>query len=423
MFTQVASSSSLPELPPEIWLKIFQIATFIPYERDLPATTFESGLFCSYDAYQISAFERVLPLRLSIVLVSRRFYQIGAEVLYTAFHTNARINNSDHKLSLFSDLLVSRPELGRFIRRLSLWWSDRDEENNYRIISRCPNVVIFSSFAPLFIDDVPSVPWWRGLPKTIRSFDADVCRVAIEDILGILRTLPHLEMLHLWDLQRDPTPHPPICLTALRILSAWVHEYNNNEPCSSLLSTMQLPRLTALVSNVGVFDGGLSFPLDLWRRLEYFKPSHETYNGLRSDYFHNLRHLSLTLSSVSLGAYLVNFPFHQLECLTLQISPIHVSGKDRWKQSAELALDLPLNTTAMPKLKLLQLIFAYTGIYEYYCDHLRSVEDKDRFILYFESLTASFERRGVLFAETNDREVCPGFQPICDVLNMCKRSF
>lgn len=165
MSAQIASPSSLPELPPEIWLKIFQIATFIPFERDLPATTFESGLFCSYDTYQISAFERVLPLRLSIVLVSRRFYQIGAEVLYTAFHANARLNDCDPKLSLFSDLLVSRPELGRFIRRLSLWWSDRDEENNYRIISRCPNVIIFSSFAPLLSDDVPSVPWWRGLPK------------------------------------------------------------------------------------------------------------------------------------------------------------------------------------------------------------------------------------------------------------------
>lgn len=106
MSAQIASPSSLPELPPEIWLKIFQIATFIPFERDLPATTFESGLFCSYDTYQISAFERVLPLRLSIVLVSRRFYQIGAEVLYTAFHANARLNDCDPKLSLFSDLLV-----------------------------------------------------------------------------------------------------------------------------------------------------------------------------------------------------------------------------------------------------------------------------------------------------------------------------
>lgn len=284
-------------------------------------------------------------------------------------------------------------------------------------------MIIFSSFAPLLSDDVPSVPWWRGLPKTIRSFDADVRRVAIEDIRRILRTLPHLEMLHLWDLQRDPTPHPPICLPALRILSAWVNEYSSDEPCFSLLSTMQLPRLTALVSNVGMFDVGLSFPLDVWRRLEYFKPSHETHSGLRSDYFHNLRHLSLTLSLASLEAHLVYFPFHQLECLTFQTSPTYMNGTDRWEPNAELAMDLPLNARAMPKLKLLQLIFAYTGIYKYYCDDLKSAEDKDRFISYFESLTASFERRGVLFAETNDREVCPGFQPICDILDMCKQSF
>lgn len=181
MSAQIASSSPLPELPPEIWLKIFQIATFIPRETDLPATTAEPGLFCTYNEYQVLAFEAVLPLRLSIVLVSRRFYQIGAEVLYTTFHAHARLNHN-RRMSLFSDLLVSRPELGRFIRRLSLWWSNTNEEKNYRIISRCPNVIIFSSFQSRY--DVGGVPWWRrGLPKTIRSFDAYVGRVAIEDVL------------------------------------------------------------------------------------------------------------------------------------------------------------------------------------------------------------------------------------------------
>src|SRR6266404_5760896 len=122
MSTQIASSSSLPELPPEIWLKIFRIATFIPGETDFSATTVEPGLFCSYDKYQARAFAAVLPLRLSIVLVSRRFYQIGAEVLYTTFHADPYPNlpYRRHIRLLFGDLLVSRPELGRFIRRLSL---------------------------------------------------------------------------------------------------------------------------------------------------------------------------------------------------------------------------------------------------------------------------------------------------------------
>src|ERR1700742_67466 len=87
MSARIASPSPLPELPPEIWLKIFRIATFIPRETDISATTVEPGLFCACDHLQARAFEAVLPLRLSIVLVSRRFYQIGAEVLYTTFHS------------------------------------------------------------------------------------------------------------------------------------------------------------------------------------------------------------------------------------------------------------------------------------------------------------------------------------------------
>ena len=88
MSTDIIPSPLLPELPPEIWLEIFRIATFIPREVDLPATTIEPGLFCSYDKLQLHAFEKILPLRRTLVLVSRLFYQIGAEVLYTTFHTN-----------------------------------------------------------------------------------------------------------------------------------------------------------------------------------------------------------------------------------------------------------------------------------------------------------------------------------------------
>jgi hypothetical protein len=294
MSADIVSSPLLPELPPEIWLKIFRIATFIPRETDLSATTIEPGLFCSYDELQARAFEAVLPLRRTIVLVSRRFYQIGAEVLYTTFHGNAgRINNPDRRLSLFSDLLVSRPELGRFVRRLSLRWSVGDEEKNYRIVSRCPHVMIFSSFIQLC--DTGYVPWWRrGLPKTIRSFDATYSNVPIEDILALLQTLPHLELLHLYNLRVDSIPHPPVCLSALRILSVYIERNVHVESHISILSTMQLPRLAALATNVGEFDARLSFPLEVWRGLEYFQPNYRSHIGLRPDYFRSLRRLHLT---------------------------------------------------------------------------------------------------------------------------------
>ena len=185
---------------------------------------------------------------------------------------------------------------------------------------------------------------------------------------------------------------------------------------------MQLPRLIALVSNVGGFDKGLHFPLEVWRGLEYFKPSYDSHIGLRSDYFRNLRHLSLILISEGVDTYREYFPFHELECLTVQSKFAYTSGTDVWKQRAELVVGLPLDVKAMPKLKLFQLDWTFVGTYEFYCQYLNCAERKDRFLRYFETLTARFEQRGVLFAETNDREICPGFQPIRDVLNMCKQS-
>ena len=165
MSTEATSSPPLPELPSEIWLNIFRLAAFIPLETDLLVTKLEPGLFCTYDSHHLQALEKVLPLRCTIVQVSRRFYQIATEILYTTFHTNPNgIENPNRRLLLFSNLLVSRPELGRFVKRLSLQWTDDDEEKNYQIISRCPNVFIFSSFRP--VNHVGHRPWWgRGLPK------------------------------------------------------------------------------------------------------------------------------------------------------------------------------------------------------------------------------------------------------------------
>jgi hypothetical protein len=96
----------------------------------------------------------------AIVLVSRRFYQISAEVLHTTFHANAGgMKGTDWRLVLFSELLVSRPELGKSVKRLTLRWSVGDEEKDYWIISRCPSVMISSSFLRRY--DTDHVPWWR----------------------------------------------------------------------------------------------------------------------------------------------------------------------------------------------------------------------------------------------------------------------
>jgi hypothetical protein len=72
----------------------------------------------------------------------------------------------------------------------------------------------------------------------------------MKDVLSLLAMLPHLEMLHLWGLQGDSIPHAQARLPSLRILSVYLSDTGS---CLHVLSTMQLPRLTALTANVFPF--------------------------------------------------------------------------------------------------------------------------------------------------------------------------
>jgi len=414
------SPSPQPELAAETWLEIFRIATFIPHETDISATTITPGLFCTFRNYQAQAFEAVLPLRRAIVQVSRCFYQLGAEVLYTSFHASAGyISGPDRRLLLFSELLVSRPELGQFVKRLSLQWSEEDKETNYRIINRCPDVIIFSSFLPP--DYLGCEPWWgQGLPKTIRTFDAIVNYVPITDILAVLGGLPHLEMLHFWGLEGYSIPHAPICLSALRILSIYQSpSHSNIESYLLLLPAKQLPRLIALATNIANIHARLSFPLDVWRRLEYFKIDNWSPFRFFPDYFHSLRRLHLT-GVIEVELSLKDFPFHQLEYLALDLKAVTLEDMDEWKRRIELVVALPLDPKIMPSLKLFQLNWGSSSIYDSYRWYLHTTECRNHLIQYFESLVTRFEERGVLLVERQEEEVYPGFQPIRDILTECK---
>ena len=407
--TETALSSPLPDLPPEIWLKIFQFATFIPFETDLSVTAVEPGLFCTFDGYQSRAFEGVLPLRQNLATVSRYFYQIGAEVLYTTFQAKSGSKDGNMRLSRFDNLLVSRPELGRFVKRLSLRWSIEDEESNYRIIGCCPNVVIFSSYLGIY--PIRGGRWWRyGLPNTIRSFDANVGGVPIQDVLTLLEKLPYLEILHLWGLEG----YFPIRLSALRILSIYSGAYS---PTTFIL---ELPRLTALEINESELDR-LTLPLEFWQQLEYFKLRTSSNPQFHPEYFHNVHSLSLLVDSDNVQHRLGYFPFHQLECLTL-CTAFPPSDTRDWQQHIGPIMAFPLDAEAMPELKLFQLEWTYSRTYNHYCD-LLGPASRSGFTQYFDSLVTGFEQRGVLFGETLSigRTVRPGFRPFRNVLAVCKR--
>ena len=76
----------------------------------------------------------------------------------------------------------------------------------------------------------------------------------------------------------------------------------------------------------------------------------------------------------------------------------------------------------MPMLRLFQLDWEYAGIYDYYCQDIETAAGRAQFIQYFETLAERFEQRRILFVETDRREICPGYQPIREVLALCKES-
>ena len=422
MSAEITSSRPLLDLPSEIWLNIFQLATFIPFETDVSVNIVKPGPFCSSDRFQIESFETVLPLRRAVVQVSRRFYQIGTEVLYTTFHANpSGVRHPYRRLSLFSDLLVLRPELGRFVKRLSLEWRDRDEEENYKIISRCPNMFIFSSLLPRdYYKHKHRRPWWgRGLPKTIRSFDADVETIPVDDVLSLLETLPRLELLDLWNLTKNLVPRAPVLLKDVRILSIYHSIYHENtSPSPPVSLAMQLPRLTTLVTDTPLIHRRLPLPLSALRRVKYFQvcgPSNylEHHHG----YFDKLRHLEIFTNSIGSWDWLTYFPLHQLDCITVNPTDDAVA---LWREAFKVDLFMPLDANVMPNLKRFELAWGTTGIYGYYDQGLCGIVDTEGFIESLESLVRRFEQRNIVFVEKRGIDFYPRFQPVENVLIACK---
>ena len=214
-------------------------------------------------------------------------------------------------------------------------------------------------------------PWWgRGLPKTIRSFDAAVHDIPVDDILSLLEMLPHLELLHLETMTGpgDPVPRAPICLTALRILSIYydVFDYNASlsPPVSPVSPSLQLPSLTTPATDRIPVHARLSFPLEALRELEYFQVCRPS-NYLRhhSDYFHNLRSLEILTDSIGFWGWLSYFPLHQSECIAVKLVGRVVA---LWREAFEVDFLMPFDAKVMRKLKRFELVWGTTGIYGYY---------------------------------------------------------
>ena len=410
-------SSPSTSVPPEIWLQIFQTATYIPGEWDVSATTHRQGLFNSWDSLQWKAYKVVLPLRRTIVQVSRFWWEVGSEVLYTSFHETApphhriQTNALDH----FQHSLSSRPALGRFVKRLALTWPRNGYSGKINhVLKLCPNTLILSFYD---IGAAYRCLWEPALfTSHVRSLDANVRSLSQKEIVQVLSGLPGLEILGLSGLARgreESRYHGDLRLSLVRLLSLSFDGQHGIEYWTPLLSTADLPRLTSLSTNPG--RTSLPFPIDVWQRITFFRCFVSAHDTLKPEIFRSLTHLYLGTGARLLRHQQNHFPFHQLYHLTLYSWIIPYTPVGRWIEIADGLLVLPLNRSEMPLLRALELGWGVDGV-QGKSIPISEHEEYLSFLDHLESATLEFERLGVQFQEVYREDIYRIPTPMKDVI-------
>jgi len=386
-------------VPPEIWLKIFRTATYIPGEWDASATTPRWGLFTSWDSLQERTYLLVLPLRRTIVQVSRLWWEIGSEVLYASFYGVSRFNHiPTGTLDHFERSLSSRPALGRFVKRLALNRPRKGYSNKIdHVIQLCPNTLILSFY---YISPAYQGFWQPTILNShVRILDASVHGLRQKEIVQVISSLLGLEILHLAGLERGPEEsrhHGTLRLPLVRLLSLSFEGQKGMEYWTPLLSTADLPRLTSLASNLGT--ASLPFAIDTLHRITFFKCLFGRYDALKPEIFRSLTRLHVGIEEQPLRDQQSHFPFHQLHHLTIFCWETAYKPVSQWKQVVDGFLALPLSRSEMPLLRVLELEWEEHGIQN---GSIRISEHGPylSFLDYLESSALEFERLGVQFQE------------------------
>ena len=418
----VSKLSASSAIPPEIWSNVFHIATFIPDEWDEVVSKDDMRIFAaSYP--QMETYHSILPLRRTIVEVCRLWYKIGTKLLYASFHyTRPKSEEPSRRLAAFAHVLVARPHLGRLVKRLSVWWSPTVTDNEL-IIRHCPNTIIFSSYQA--DSSTLCSPWVRSLPESLRCLEANVNTVETAEIMRILYAAPNLESLYLWQLAEagSTSQYPHLGFPALRQLCLYFSDPKVIKSWLPILSSIDAPKLIAFTTNLGSLGSAVSsFPRDIWERIAYLGVSAKGYRYIRSTHLLSLQYLNLDLEEGQVLTKLqINFPFHQLESLTLCLIHIHLVDVREWRPYIRKLLEFPLDTKMMPSLRILELEWMDGGIEASVARRASHKDVLSKFLISLGSLAVQAEKRDVCFLEHRESMIFHTRTLIQDVVAACKK--
>jgi hypothetical protein len=394
-------NQSISKLPDELLREIFLHATLIHGEWDVSTNYLHTGLFCSFDEYQIDAWGHVLPDRLNIAKICRRWYQVGVEFLYATFHRNMRRDRNCQRriVSLFRVLLEARPEIGHLVKRLSLHFDPDDNADQVAIISLCPNLIIFSSLLVYPTKD----NWWVPtlFPSSLRQFDSSLWGQTWSTVVPVLNNLPSLEILHLYFDELSPlkdSDYPMLSLPSLRVL-----ELHMDSADATLVQTfaqrLHLPRLVALSFELEATSHPSGFVSPFFAKLLRRVVSLNTWrypSATRAEDLVSLRHINLeSIESDDLTALVPHIPFHTVRHIVLPFrAPPNRGHIDLWLSQFYDRMCFPLNPTAMPMLCTLEIGLGLST--NSIKSHSRSAE----ILSLLKLLATKFEQRGVQFINT-----------------------
>ena len=375
-------------LPYELWYDILREATFIPREFDVSTTTFRPGLASGSDAHHLREYRKMLPTRVAITKVCRVWQHIGTKFLYGSVHFMAWRGTAGtrwERIPLFRKLLESRPEIGTLVKRLSLPYHHKVQDAA-EVLRMCPRITIFST-------ETGWDSWWSPtlFQPVLRQLDITVYSESWSHIVSVLNSLKYLEVLYMHVQGRVPTlPSLGIYLPALRLL-----ELSSKYPYGALLSgivtTFDVPRLRALSLSSGAPARHL-FRAQL-QNITSLKV-YDIYSLCRID-LKNLTQVDMTIHHPTVLPDLSGcIPFHRLERLGLDLlkPPRCLEG---WTSCYEGLLALPLDPSAMPRLRILGINWGARRI----VDWDSTAIDRWDFVAFFQPMITLFEQRGVELIE------------------------
>jgi hypothetical protein len=409
-------NESISKLPDELLREIFLHATLIHGEWDVSTTYFHTGLFCSYDEYQIAAWEHVLPDRLNIAKVCRQWHQVGVEFLYATFHRNRARDKTHQKrvVSLFRVLLEARPEIGHLVKRLSLVFDPDDNADQVAIISLCPNLIIFSSL--LVYSSAHN--WWAPtlFPSSIRQFDSSLCGPTWATVVPVLNNLRSLEILQLYFDGSSPvkgSDYPMLSLPSLRVFQLYMGG-NDATLVQTFAQRLHLPRLVALSFSLPSRSHPTRFASPFSAHILRRVVSLNTWgypSATRAEDLVSLRHINLeSIIPVDFTALVPHIPFHTVRHIVLRSRSLPSQGHiDRWLSQFYDDMRFPLNPTAMPMLCVLEMTRGPSAMS--IKSHPRSAE----ILSLLKLLATKFEQRGVQFI-TTQQDLRKGPERIEDII-------